>query len=148
MLLVNISLLHQLPLVAATLKQQDQHPQCVGDTQGQGAHPAGKHDKQREQDDRHARCMGHCEHQRHKQQEGNWLFNKVAGTLRPRSVAANLKSLGRRSNKSRNLLGMKSHWSAKSHRLGKFRRGASPAGASGSKHTTSIVSDDGSRTTC
>ena len=44
----------------------------------------------------------------------NWLFDEVAGTLGPRSMAADLESLGGRSNKSRNSLGGKSQRSGKS----------------------------------
>lgn len=56
----------------------------------------------------------------------NWLFDEVAGTLGPRSVAADLESLGGRSNKSgksHNTLGGKSHRSARSLRSRKSRSG-------------------------
>jgi hypothetical protein len=55
--------------------------------------------------------------------DNNWLFDEVTGTLGPRSVAADLESLGGRSNrsgKSRNSMGNKSH---RSHRSKTSTRG-------------------------
>ena len=51
--------------------------------------------------------------------DNNWLFDEVTGTLGPRSVAADLESLGGRSNrsgKSRNSVSNKSHMSHRSKR--------------------------------
>lgn len=51
--------------------------------------------------------------------DNNWLFDEVTGTLGPRSVAADLESLGGRSNrsgKSRNSMGNKSHRSHRSRK--------------------------------
>ncbi|KAL3826679.1 hypothetical protein ACHAXA_001202 [Cyclostephanos tholiformis] len=74
----------------------------------------------------------------------NWLFDEVAGTLGPRSVAADLESLGGRSGKSRNSLGGKSHRSGKSHKSRKSRSGAS--GHHTSRRAHRDEGDDGSRT--
>ena len=46
----------------------------------------------------------------------SWLFNGVTGTLGPRGIAADLESLGGRSNRSKNSTGNKSHRSHRSHR--------------------------------
>ena len=45
-----------------------------------------------------------------------WLFDEVTSALGPRSMAADLESLGGRSNRSRGSLGGKSHRSHRSHR--------------------------------
>ncbi|KAL3805568.1 hypothetical protein HJC23_005812 [Cyclotella cryptica] len=55
--------------------------------------------------------------------DNNWLFDEVTGTLGPRSAAADLESLGGRSNrsgKSKNSMGNKSH---RSHRSKTSTRG-------------------------
>jgi len=56
--------------------------------------------------------------------DNNWLFDEVTGTLGPRSVAADLESLGGRSNrsgKSRNSISNKSHRSKRGHRRQKSK---------------------------
>jgi hypothetical protein len=45
-----------------------------------------------------------------------WLFDKVAGVLGPRGVDADMKSLGRISNRSKNSASGKSHCSHRSHK--------------------------------
>mmetsp|Transcript_18400 Transcript_18400/g.52750 ORF Transcript_18400/g.52750 Transcript_18400/m.52750 type:complete len:1039 (+) Transcript_18400:807-3923(+) len=52
----------------------------------------------------------------------SWLFDGVTGTLGPRGIAADLESLGGRSNRSKNSTGNKSHRSHRSHRSSKSRR--------------------------
>ncbi|KAL7525087.1 hypothetical protein ACHAWF_001206, partial [Thalassiosira exigua] len=67
-----------------------------------------------------------------------WLFDEVAGTLGPRSVAADLESLGGRSGKSRTSLGGKSHKSGKSHRSHRSKKSRG-----GRRHRSSRHADDG-----
>eukprot|EP00571_Detonula_confervacea_P002436 CAMPEP_0172314854 /NCGR_PEP_ID=MMETSP1058-20130122/23370_1 /TAXON_ID=83371 /ORGANISM="Detonula confervacea, Strain CCMP 353" /LENGTH=1024 /DNA_ID=CAMNT_0013028803 /DNA_START=300 /DNA_END=3374 /DNA_ORIENTATION=- len=67
----------------------------------------------------------------------NWLFDEVAGTLGPRSVAADLESLGGRSNKSGKSRGDKSH---RSHRSKKSRSGNS---SSHRRHRSRNAVDNG-----
>jgi hypothetical protein len=52
----------------------------------------------------------------------SWLFDGVTGTLGPRGIAADLESLGGRSNRSKNSTGNRSHRSHRSHRSSKSRR--------------------------
>jgi len=52
----------------------------------------------------------------------SWLFDGVTGTLGPRGIAADLESLGGRSNRSKNSTGNKSHRSHRSHRSSRSRR--------------------------
>lgn len=52
----------------------------------------------------------------------SWLFDEVAGTLGPRGVAADMESLGGRSNRSKNSGGGKSHRSHRSHKSHRSHR--------------------------
>ena len=66
-----------------------------------------------------------------------WLFDEVAGMLGPRSVAANLESLGGRSNwsgKACNSLGGKSHRVGKSHRSHRSKKNGGGGGRSHRRH--------------
>ena len=72
----------------------------------------------------------------------NWLFDEVTGALGPRSVAADLESLGGRSNRSG-----KSRNSHKSHRSKKSSRGGGGGGGGHRRHRSkgkSLMGSDGS----
>ncbi len=52
----------------------------------------------------------------------SWLFDEVAGTLGPRGVAADMESLGGRSNRSKNSASGKSNRSHRSHKSHRSHR--------------------------
>ncbi len=59
---------------------------------------------------------------REKEKNESWLFDEVKETLGPRGVAADLESLGERSNRSKTSIGNKSLRSQKSHKSNKSYR--------------------------
>lgn len=78
----------------------------------------------------------------------SWLFDEVTGTLGPRGIAADMESLGGRSNRSKSdrSTGNKSHRSHRSHRSHKSHRSSTSHRSSSRRHKSSSDQSVESRT--